>query len=159
MRIGVALIVGFGLANRSIALEIVRPPASQTIFLGDPVSFRVEAQGQPPLQYRWMRNGKLMDGVSGPDWTFITSAADHDATITVEVIDSTLRLTSPAARLTIDPGLSGAYRTGPPKSVSKVSGRPEILREKTESCRSSKSRTVALVRRPPMPEAAMVRMP
>ena len=58
LRIGVALIVGFGLANRSIALEIVRPPASQTIFLGDPVSFRVEAQGQPPLQYRWLRNGK-----------------------------------------------------------------------------------------------------
>ena len=111
LRIGVALIVGFGLANRSIALEIVRPPASQTIFLGDPVSFRVEAQGQPPLQYRWLRNGKPMDGVSGPDWTFVTSAADHDATITVEVIDSTLRLTSPAARLTIDPGLPGAYRT------------------------------------------------
>ena len=111
LHIGFALIVGIGLASRSIALEIVRPPASQTIFLGDPVSFRVEAQGQPPLQYRWLRNGKPMDGVSGPDWTFVTSAADHDATITVEVIDSTLRLTSPAARLTIDPGLSGAYRT------------------------------------------------
>ena len=52
LRLGVALIAGFGLASRSIALEIVRPPTSQTIFLGDPVSFRVEARGEPPLQYR-----------------------------------------------------------------------------------------------------------
>ena len=62
-------------------------------------------------------------------------------------------------RLSSSPTRTYLAKTGPPKSVSKVSGRPEILREKTESCCSSKSRTVALVRRPPMPEAAMVRMP
>ncbi|MCE2825602.1 MAG: lamin tail domain-containing protein [Verrucomicrobium sp.] len=110
-----AVVVGIGLAlgvgARASALEILRPPVSQTIFIGDPVSFRVEARGGPAIQYRWLRNGKPVDGASGPDLTFITSAADHEVSITAEVIDGPSRITSVPARLTIDPGLPGEYRT------------------------------------------------
>jgi len=109
------LAIGVGLTisgvGRLMALEVLSPPTSQTIFLGDPVSFRVEARGGTTLQYRWLKNGKPMDGPSGPDLTFITSATDHEASIAVEVVDGTSRITSQPARLTIDPGLPGEYRT------------------------------------------------
>jgi len=109
------LFVGFwvlvGAGGLARAQEILRPPAAQTIFIGDPVSFRVEAKGETALQYRWQRNGKPVDGASGPEWTFLTTATDHDTTIAVEVIDGASRITSPPARLTIDPGVAGPYRT------------------------------------------------
>ncbi|MFM7804008.1 MAG: immunoglobulin domain-containing protein, partial [Verrucomicrobiota bacterium] len=107
--VGLGVLVGAGGLAR--ALEILRPPAAQTIFIGDPVSFRVEAKGETALQYRWQRNGKPVDGASGPEWTFLTTATDHDTTIAVEVIDGASRITSPPARLTIDPGVAGPYRT------------------------------------------------
>jgi hypothetical protein len=94
-----------------VALEITRSPTSQTIFAGDPVTFSVEATGTVPLQYQWLRGGKPVEGATGSAWTFRTSPADQGASIAVEVVDAQARLTSPAARLDIDLGLPGAYRT------------------------------------------------
>lgn len=110
-RVWLAAVLAPALATQLAALDLVRPPQSQTIFLGDPVTFSVEVRGGVAPQYQWRRNGQPVEGATRATWTFPTTVPDQDARVTVEVIDGPARVTSPEARLTIDLGLPGAYRT------------------------------------------------
>ena len=93
------------------ALEIIRPPVSQTIFIGDSVTFSVEAIGQSPIRYQWHRDGKPVDSATGAEWTFRTGLSDQNALIAVVVEDALSRQLSPVVQLTLDLGMPGTYRT------------------------------------------------
>jgi hypothetical protein len=58
---------GFGVATSEVATvtvhrapQITVQPQSQTVLVGQPVSFTVEASGSLPLGFRWLRNGTLL---------------------------------------------------------------------------------------------------
>jgi len=92
-------------------LIITEPPRSQTIFLGDPVTFRAEASGTAPLTYQWFRNGVAISGAAASTLAFTTAATDDQAQFTVQVADANDVLLSPPAVLTIDFGMPGPSQT------------------------------------------------
>jgi beta-lactamase class A len=48
---------------------ITQQPQSQTVYVGDNVTFTVGATGTEPLSYRWRRNGVLIPGATTPSLT------------------------------------------------------------------------------------------
>lgn len=90
---------------------ITSAPASQTIFLGDPVTFRVGASGAAPLSFQWYRDGAALTGATTSNLTLTTAAADHQAQFTVRVTNVAGALTSPPAVLRIDFGIPGPPQT------------------------------------------------
>ncbi len=63
--------------------SIMRQPISQTVVPGASANLHVEATGNPPLSYRWLRNGiDVVDGdlYSGADSpTLVVTALSHEA--------------------------------------------------------------------------------
>ncbi|MBM3882861.1 MAG: hypothetical protein FJ387_24580 [Verrucomicrobia bacterium] len=90
---------------------IAESPASRTVFLGDPVTFRVVAGGTEPLGYQWYRNGVAVGGATANTLIFATTAADDQAQFTVRVSNSIGTATSAPASLTIDWGEPGPAQT------------------------------------------------
>jgi hypothetical protein len=90
---------------------ITIPPASQTIFLGDAVTFSVGASGTAPLSYQWFRNGTAVSGAKTNSLVFMTAAPDNNAEFTVQVTNTSGAVTSSPAALTIDFGLAGPTQT------------------------------------------------
>lgn len=88
---------------------LTQSPASQTIFLGDPVTFRASATGTAPLAYQWFRNSTPLAGATGSNYTLnaITSG-DNGALFSVRITNSLGAVTSAAATLTVDFGIPGA---------------------------------------------------
>jgi hypothetical protein len=64
---------------------ITDPPDPQTVFLGDPATFRVTASGTAPLSYQWFRNGTAITGATTSSLAFTTTAADDQALFSVRV--------------------------------------------------------------------------
>lgn len=88
---------------------LTQSPANQTIFLGDPATFRASATGTAPLAYQWFRNGALLPGATGSNYVISAIASsDHDAAFSVRVTNSLGTVTSTAAVLTVDFGIPGA---------------------------------------------------
>ena len=84
---------------------IVTPPASQTISPGQPVTFAVEAAGEPPLSYQWQRDGTDIPGATGPAYTIpAVSAADDGATFRTVVTNPRGSATSSPATLDVIQG-------------------------------------------------------
>jgi hypothetical protein len=54
---------------------ITRQPQSQFAVVGDSVTFTVQAQGSPPFEYRWFRNGTEVSFSTDPSLTVVASAA------------------------------------------------------------------------------------
>ncbi|MDF7806661.1 lamin tail domain-containing protein [Pontiellaceae bacterium B12219] len=86
-------------------------PASQTIFIGDPVSFSVSASGTAPFTYQWRRNGTSIAGETNRSLNFITAGDDDGDLFSVLVSNSSGSVISEAAELTIDFGMGGAAQT------------------------------------------------
>ncbi|HWH67802.1 MAG TPA: immunoglobulin domain-containing protein, partial [Candidatus Sulfotelmatobacter sp.] len=91
---------------------ITNQPTAQTIFYGDPVTFRVGASGTVPLAYQWLRNGTRLSGATASAYTLsAVSSNDHGAGFSVTVTNSSGAVTSQVAILTVDFGLTGPLQS------------------------------------------------
>ena len=94
------------------SLSITVQPAGQTIFYGDPVTFRVTATGSAPLRYQWFRNGTVISTATTNTFTLAAvGPGDHDAGFSVWITNSLGSVTSSIAVLTVDFGIPGAAVT------------------------------------------------
>jgi hypothetical protein len=84
------------------APSILAQPASISVPLGQGASFSVVANGSPPLQYQWLRDGTPIAGAQAASYTLAaTSAADDGAQFSVRVSNATGSVVSAAATLTV----------------------------------------------------------
>ena len=60
------------------APQISAHPQAETTSPGEPVTFRVEASGSPPLSYQWRRNGVDIPGATGASYTLDAPVAGDD---------------------------------------------------------------------------------
>lgn len=88
--------------------SITQPPASQTIFHGDPVTFRVTATGGAPLNYQWYRNGVAISAATVSTLALpAVASGDHEAVFSVRITNPLGAVTSAVVVLTVDFGLPG----------------------------------------------------
>lgn len=99
---------------------ITDPPQSQTVFLGDPATFGVTANGSAPLSYQWYRYGTAISGATNPSLTFTTAADDDQARFSLRVSNAEGTVTSDPATLTIDFGVPGPAQTNRLVAVTDV---------------------------------------
>ncbi len=92
-----------------ITPAIVVPPSDRTVCLGAPAAFTVAAAGNPPLSYRWQKNGvdlttdAHVTGTNTPTLSIAASILADAGAYGVIVTNSTGgQVTSPAATLTIN---------------------------------------------------------
>jgi glucose/arabinose dehydrogenase len=86
----------------SQAPQITQHPASQTISVGQPVTFTVSASGTPPLAYQWQRNHVDIAGASSSSYTIASvSAADNNALFRCVVSNGQGNAVSNDATLTV----------------------------------------------------------
>jgi hypothetical protein len=92
--------------------SVVTPPESQTVIVGDIVTFTVDADGASPLSYEWRLNGNPIAGATDPGLT-ITGVTTNDAgNYTVVVSNPFGSDTSAAGVLTVLVPFPGIYNTG-----------------------------------------------
>jgi glucose/arabinose dehydrogenase len=84
----------------SQAPRITLHPESQTIFVGNPVTFRVAADGA--TSYQWLRNGAVISGATSTTYTITAvSVTDNGARFTATATNSFGSTTSSEAVLTV----------------------------------------------------------
>jgi Zn-dependent metalloprotease len=88
-------------------VALLTQPVSTGVTVGRPANFTAYAEaGTAPYFYAWYKNGARVRNVTGPGYSFIATAADAGANITVRVTDSAnlpTTATSQTAVLTINP--------------------------------------------------------
>lgn len=85
------------------APEITTQPNSQTVGLGQSVTFTIAATGRS-LTYQWKRDGTALSGQTGTSYTIATAAlSDDGARFTCTVTSSSGTTTSSEALLTVQP--------------------------------------------------------
>jgi Immunoglobulin I-set domain len=88
----------------AVTPAIVTQPASQTVTVGQPVTFTVAASGTAPLTYQW-QNGATNANISGATFATYTIAsaatANSGSTFRVVVTNSAGSVTSSTATLTV----------------------------------------------------------
>lgn len=86
---------------------VLNQPANVAVTAGKTATFSVTADaGKAPYSYVWYKNGKRVVGVTGPTYSFVTTAADNGAKISVRITDSSATpstVTSNQATLTVNP--------------------------------------------------------
>jgi hypothetical protein len=74
-----------GLYGSNVPLGITAHPQSQTVLVGSPVQFTVQASGLPPFQYQWKRNGVNIPNATNNSYSipiaYFTDAATYSATV------------------------------------------------------------------------------
>ena len=66
------------LANLTVQDPLITSqPASQTVLFGGSATFRVAAEGTPPLSYQWLKGGLALEGAAGTVLT-VTNLQDAD---------------------------------------------------------------------------------
>lgn len=86
----------------SPAPSITQHPASQTVSIGQPVTFSVSASGAPPLSYQWQRNTANIPGATNTSYTIASaSTSDNDAQFRCVVTNTSGSATSNPATLTV----------------------------------------------------------
>ena len=89
---GVVYRVEYGASAPTITTQ----PASQTVRIGDAVTFSVRASGTPPLAYQWRRNGAAIAGATSPDYTMASVTQSDDGAVFRAVVTNSLGSTSSA---------------------------------------------------------------
>jgi alpha-tubulin suppressor-like RCC1 family protein len=84
--------------------EITAPPATRSVFAGDPVSFHVSARGTGELTYVWRHLGTILPG-SGADLTIASATVQDAGFYQVEVSDGS-RTTRAVFQLHVRPAHS-----------------------------------------------------
>ena len=75
-------------APESSAPAITVQPASQTVTVGQPVSFSVVAVGTSPLQYQWLYNGNAIPGATASSYAIATVNPSASGRYTVIVTNN-----------------------------------------------------------------------
>jgi hypothetical protein len=102
-RVGVVLSAG-------AALQVLPEPAitvqpqSRVAAVGAPVTFRVAAEGSPPLAYQWRRNGTILAGAASPALVLDPVQMAEAGTYQVEVSNAAGAVTSAEAVLGVKEG-------------------------------------------------------
>jgi glucose/arabinose dehydrogenase len=121
--------------TNSQAPRLSSQPQSQTIFLGEPVTFSVTAEGA--ISYQWRRNGTPIAGATSPTYRIAaTSLADDQAAFSVVVTNDRESVTSADAVLTVttnrpptatieSPGPNAGFAPGEPLSYAGSATDPE----------------------------------
>lgn len=97
-----------GSATSSAAtLTVVDPiitsqPQSQSIAVGNPVTFSVTAIGTAPLSYQWRKNGANISGATSASYTISSVQSSDAGNYTVVVSNSNGSVTSSTATLTVN---------------------------------------------------------
>ena len=83
------------------APSISTHPASQTVTVGNSVTFTVAASGNPAPTYQWSKGGAAIGGATGAAYTIATTTLGDAGTYTVQVSNSAGNVTSSGAVLTV----------------------------------------------------------
>jgi len=82
--------------------KIAAQPSDQSVTVGNAATFAVAASGRAPFAYQWQRDGADIGGATSASYTTpSTTPTDDGATFQVVVTNSTGRVTSDAAMLTV----------------------------------------------------------
>ena len=81
--------------------SLLRQPASTTVVPGASATFTVEAAGDAPLGYQWMRNGLPLAGANAPSFTLPSVTASDAGAYSVAVTNPGATVVSEAARLLV----------------------------------------------------------
>lgn len=83
------------------APSITSQPQSQTITLGQSVTFSASASGTPTPTFQWHRDGDVLPGGTGKNYTFTPTLADNGASFTLVATNSAGSVASDMAILTV----------------------------------------------------------
>ena len=82
---------------------VTTQPTSQTVLVGQTITFSVNATGTAPLTYQWKKNGTSINGATSSTYTTpAVTASDNGAQFTVAVANAAGTVTSNAAILTVN---------------------------------------------------------
>ena len=112
--------LGFALESSAVSLlppTILQPPLDRTVPKGTVVTFRVDANGYPPLSYQWRRNGSILGSAATDTLTVNESNSVRYDVIVTNFFGS---VTSAPALLTVQTQAPGIYRD--PQSQVACSG-------------------------------------
>jgi hypothetical protein len=91
---------------------IVSQPQSQTVAVGDTVTFSVTADGAQPFTYQWSKNGAAIAGATGPTLTLNNVTLGDAGSYAVRVSNFAGAATSANAVLTVLEAIPGLFNTG-----------------------------------------------
>jgi hypothetical protein len=92
--------------------SVVTPPQSQTVIVGDIVTFTVDADGTPPLSYQWRLQSNSIAGTTTNSYTITGVNTNHIGEYTVVITNSFGSVTSVVATLSVLVPFPGIYNTG-----------------------------------------------
>ena len=89
-------------STSSLSPTIAVQPVNQTVAVGSPATFSVQANGQPPLNYQWQRNKTNVQGATSSSYTLPSAQlSDSGALFRCIVSNSFDTATSNEASLTV----------------------------------------------------------
>ncbi len=94
------------------APRIVSAPQGATVFVGDSYTFKVVADGTPPLKYQWKFNGNDLNGQTADSLTLANLALSDEGDYSVVVSNNAGSLPSNSARLTVYEKVTTLFGTG-----------------------------------------------
>lgn len=80
---------------------ITTQPVSQVVLTGDTVTFTVVADGMPPLQYQWLKEGAVLPGATNASYVIASAQSGDAGNYTVTVATDYGSVTSSNALLTV----------------------------------------------------------
>ncbi|MCX6924069.1 MAG: immunoglobulin domain-containing protein [Verrucomicrobia bacterium] len=86
-----------------VPLTLSTLPQSQTVLVGSPVQFTVQAGGLPPFSYQWSRNGLDIPQATNNSYSIPSAYFTQAGNYTVKVACASGTTNSPAAVLTVIP--------------------------------------------------------
>ena len=108
--------------STSTAPEITTQPTSQTVTVGQPVSFSVTATGDPTPTFQWRKGGVNIAGATNATFTIASTTANDAAIYTVVVTNSVSSVTSNGATLTVNAAATAPSISTHPVSLSVTTG-------------------------------------
>lgn len=105
-----------------IAPILLTQPVSQSVTLGQPVTFSVVVTGTPPFTYQWQRNGTAISGATGSSLVLAQVQSADAAGYSVVVTNAVGSVTSLTATLTITAAVVPPTITQGPVSQTVTAG-------------------------------------
>jgi sugar lactone lactonase YvrE len=84
-----------------VPANIVTPPASMQIVVGNEANFAISAGGTPPLNYQWRFDGTNLDGATNSTLSFLAATTNLTGGYAVVVTNNYGSVTSTVAGLTV----------------------------------------------------------
>jgi uncharacterized protein (TIGR02145 family) len=107
--------------------SITTQPRSDTVTVGQSVTFSVVAMGTMPLSYQWKKNGTSIAGDTASSFTISTVAMTDGGSYTVTVANSGGNVVSNGAVLTVNPASVAPSITTQPKSQTVTAGQSDTF--------------------------------